>query len=497
MSLSALLGVIALAGAAQAQVVTRKPYIQQGSPTSAVVAWRTLPASESVVRYGLDPGRLDQIVAAPEPVIHHEVRLQGLEPDTRYFYSVGTRQRALAGGDTEHSLRTAPLPGARRRLRIWAVGDSGTGGEAQRAVRDAMLSHVGDEKPDVFIHLGDMAYRSGESLEFEFRFFDVYAPILRNTVVWPTLGNHEGRSSSASAQRGPYFDGFALPTRGECGGVASGTEAYYSFDFGNVHFIVLDSTGSPRGPEGEMLRWLRRDLAGSSADWMIAFWHHPPYSKGSHDSDRERELVEMRQSATPILEAAGVDLVLGGHSHAYERSFLIRRAAGARLEAEILDGGDGRVEGDGAYRKARGASGAVYVVAGHGGAPVSLKGHHPLMRFVEAKNGSCLIDVEGDALTLTNLRADGQITDRFTILKGAAEAPRSPSGGDPPGESADPVAPVVVRPGALIQAPGGAEAEGGCGCALAGGAQGGAAPWAVGLGLAAVGWRRRRRAIRP
>ena len=56
---------------------------------------------------------------------------------------------------------------------------------------------------------------------------------------------------------------------------------------------------------------------------MIAFCHHPPYTKGSHDSDADIELMEMRQNALPILEDAGVDLVLSGHSHSYERSFLI------------------------------------------------------------------------------------------------------------------------------------------------------------------------------
>ena len=69
-----------------------------------------------------------------------------------------------------------------------------------------------------------------------------------------------------------------------------------------------------------MAIWLRSDLAVTTNRWLVAFWHHPPYTKGSHDSDAEAELIEMRQNIVPILEAGGVDLVLSGHSHSYERS---------------------------------------------------------------------------------------------------------------------------------------------------------------------------------
>ena len=99
-------------------------------------------------------------------------------------------------------------------------------------------------------------------------------------------------------------------------GVPSGTEAYYSFDFANVHFVVLDSQESPRTPAGAMLGWLEADLASTTRHWIVAYWHHPPYSKGSHDSDDPADsggrLIDMRQYALPILEDHGVDVVFSG-----------------------------------------------------------------------------------------------------------------------------------------------------------------------------------------
>ena len=97
--------------------------------------------------------------------------------------------------------------------------------------------------------------------------------------------------------------------RGEAGGLASGKEAFYSYEIGTVHFICLDSHDLSRKPDGEMALWLRADLERTKAKWLIAYWHHPPYTKGSHDSDREKQLVEMRTYIMPILESGGIDPV--------------------------------------------------------------------------------------------------------------------------------------------------------------------------------------------
>jgi hypothetical protein len=175
-----------------------------------------------------------------------------------------------------------------------------------------------------------------------------------------------------------------------------------------------------------MLTWLQHDLANTTQDWVIAFWHHPPYSKGSHDSDTEVQLREMRENALPILEDGGVDLVLAGHSHSYERSFLLDGHYGASGTLEpgmVLDRGDGRPGGDGAYAKPTAGlaahEGAVYCVSGSssrvsGSPPLD----HPAMFISLNRLGSLVFEVDGDRLDAKWIAAGGEVRDSFTIIKG-------------------------------------------------------------------------------
>jgi hypothetical protein len=261
----------------------------------------------------------------------------------------------------------------------------------------------------------------------------MYPTILRKSVLWPTLGNHDTAQSANPPASLPYFAMFTLPTNAQAGGMASGTEKYYSFDYGNIHFICLDSMTSDRSSTGPMATWLRADLASSTRQWTIAFWHHPAYSKGSHDSDTESNLVQMRQTFLPILEEAGVDLVLAGHSHSYERSYLIDGHYGVSstfTNAMKKDGGSGRPDGTGAYAKPTLGpgihEGAVYAVAGSSGQISGGLLNHPAM-FISLNNlGSMVLDVNGDTLDAKFLRENGVIADYFRIVKGVA-VPVSPA----------------------------------------------------------------------
>ncbi len=415
-----------LAAAAGAATVTRGPYLQLGTDTSVVVRWRTDVATSSRVSYGSAPGSLGDSVDGPVGTrTEHAVTLSLLAADTRYYYAVGTTTGILAGNDANHFFVTSPPPGTPKPTRLWVLGDSGTASSGARAVRDAYFAFAGTRHTDLWLMLGDNAYSNGTDSEYQAAVFNTYPTMLRKSVLWPTLGNHDGASADSGTQSGVYYDIFTLPRNAEAGGVASGTEAYYSFDYANIHFIVLDSFDSDRSPNGAMLTWLRSDMAATLQDWVIAFWHHPPYSKGSHDSDSSSGLTDMRRNVLPILEDEGVDLVLSGHSHSYERSYLLDGHYGTSTtltSAMKLDGGDGRPTGDGAYEKTTLGpaphQGAVYTVAGSSGHTGGGSLNHPAMFISLNVLGSLVLDVNGSRLDATFLESTGAIRDTFTIEKG-------------------------------------------------------------------------------
>jgi acid phosphatase type 7 len=413
--------------------VTRGPYLQLGTPNSTVVRWRTNIATDSRVSYGTTQGSLTSNATNSTQTTEHEVFLSGLSAGTKYFYSVGTTSQALAGNDSNHFFVTSPTAGSSIATRIWVLGDSGTADGNAQAVRNAYLSFTGATPTNLWLMLGDNAYDNGTDSEYQAAVFDVYPTMLRQSVLWPALGNHDTAQSSTPPASLPYFAMFTLPTSAQAGGMASGTEKYYSFDYGNIHFICLDSMTSDRSSSGPMATWLRADLASSTRQWTIAFWHHPPYSKGSHNSDTESNLVQMRQTFLPILEDAGVDLVLAGHSHSYERSYLIDGHYGLSTtftEAMKKDGGSGRADGTGAYSKSTSGvgprEGAVYAVAGSSGQISGGTLNHPAM-FISLNNlGSMVLDINGNTLDAKFLRENGAIADYFRIVKGTV-APVPPA----------------------------------------------------------------------
>ena len=440
-----------LASRAGAQLL-RAPYLQSLTPTSVVIMWQTdlSVGVDSVVHYGTTLGALglsEVAVATASPtdagLRNHTVTISGLMPGTKYYYDVGTSSGGVdAGGTANHFFVTAPTRGSVLPFDVWVVGDSGTNNAQQLAVYTAMLGAGGD--PELFLHVGDLAYNTGTHAQFTSRVFALYADVLRHTPLYPALGNHEASEgvSDSTTQSGPYFEAFTVPSGAQAGGVVSGTEAYYALDYANAHFIALDSDDSSTSPGSAQLQWLAADLAAvaPTQQWIIVWFHHPPYSKGSHDSDFAADsggrMTRMREHVVPMLEAAGVDLVLAGHSHSYERSYLIAGAYGygtgpdyatpgfSKLIADghVLEQGDGRPAGSGPYRKPAGRvpfGGTLYVVSGHGGNSLGGTIDHPVMRFSELRHGSLLLRVDGTDLRVRNVRSDGVVSDDVRLHKPA------------------------------------------------------------------------------
>ena len=413
----------------------RAPYLQKGSSNAMTIKYRTSADTETIINYGTSLGSLNSIASDNTLKSDHEIEITGLLPDTKYYYEIAYSSGVFLAESSDLFFKTAPEVGSDQFVRAWILGDAGTGNQNQKNVRDRYYDYVKNaatknpNQTDMMLFLGDNAYNDGLDVEYQRAFFDIYEAQLKNTVSWSTLGNHDGYSSNSNSQTGPYYDIFTFPTAAESGGIASGTEAYYSFDYANIHFIVLESYTLDE--DATQIAWCKQDMQDTKQDWIVAVFHHPPYSKGSHDSDNESELINMRTKFLPILEDNGVDLVLNGHSHSYERSFFINKHYGnSDTFSTTLNtvGVNGNLSGkadtaDGAYKKTNTQNpGAVYITTGSAGKISGGDLDHEAMYSSLNELGSCVLEIDSDGgsgqnLTIKFINDSGSVSDYFTINK--------------------------------------------------------------------------------
>lgn len=423
---------------AEAQLA-RGPYLQVGTSTSMNVRWRTSTTEISRVRYGSAPGSLTMTVEELTPKTEHDLKIPGLTPSTQYWYSIETGSAVLQG-DADNFFYTLPTPGSTGLYRIAALGDCGNNSTNQVRVRNALLNYLGSNYMTAWLLLGDNAYGTGTDMQYSNFFFAYYKDrFLKQNPLFPSPGNHDyGTGGAALSGRAnvPYHKTFSMPINGEAGGTPSGNKAFYSFDIGNVHFLSLDSYGQETGATrlydtlGPQVTWVKQDLENNTnKDWIVAYWHHPPYTMGSHNSDTETELVNIRSNFIKILERYGVDLILCGHSHVYERSRLMKGHYG--LEASF-NAGDHNVSTSNAVydgspgscpylkKSVTGNQGTVYVVSGSAGqlgGGVTGFPHEAMFYSNQINGGALMLEVEGNRMDVKWICADSVIRDSFTLMK--------------------------------------------------------------------------------
>jgi acid phosphatase type 7 len=424
--LLSFLGLLCPPLTAFAQSITRGPYLQNVTPTSIIVRWRTDVPTDSRVRFGAD---LSQQAIDSQSTTEHTVLVTGLQPATRYGYAVGTSQRDLGTPDASFYFQTAPAPTSVAPVRLWVLGDFGTGSERQKQAYDSFAQASQSRRPDLWVWLGDNAYSSGFDNEFQGYVFDYYPTYLRNVPFAATPGNHD-YGENVNNFNIPYYTIINPPTRGEAGGIPSGKPMYYSMDYGPVHLISLDSFGNENGQSriwdttGTQIQWLKRDLAANKKPWTVVFFHHPPYTQGSRNSETEQDLILNRERLTPIFERYNVDLVLCGHSHVYERSYPMRGHRGFQNTFDkrtmATDTSLGSYNGLPNSCPIVQRNGSVmYIVNGAGGANTGRAPGYPhkAMRYSYTdEGGSMLIDVSENRLDGLWVCPSG-IKDRFTLVK--------------------------------------------------------------------------------
>ena len=329
----------------------------EDNPASSItVTWRTDDVSQSIVEYG--PSEILGKNATSTPGKIHQVSLEGLLSETRYFYRCGDGR----SWSEVHSFETGPGDPSERYC-FAAYGDDRSNFDVRRSIGTDILGM----DADFVINTGDLVSEGTVQTQWDL-WFESLKELLARKVVMPTIGNHEENSPL-------YFDQFALP----------GSEEWYSFDYGNAHFVALSTETTLTG---QQLEWLQDDLSSCNSTWKFVFLHRPMYSSGYHGSD-----LSVRRTWEDTLVSNRVDLVFCGHNHIYERI----RPMGS------VSGGHG----------------VIHIVTGGGGAGLHELGAviQPWTEVAVSEHHYVLVTVSGESLLLEARLPDGTIFDRLEIQK--------------------------------------------------------------------------------
>ena len=364
------------AGVVEAQELTRGPFLQLGATDSMVVVWRTASPSTGTVEYGPDAG-LGLSVESSAPSTEHAVALTGLSAGTEYHY------RVLSGGTVTADglrFRTFPEPASAGEYRVVVVGDTGTGNQAQLDV----AAGIRLSSPDVGIHTGDFIYpRGGSDLEMDRKYFDIYAETISRSVIYPTVGNHDLDDGGTV-----FFGSFHLPED------SPGGERYYSFEYGDALFLILDSNQG-MGVGTAQHAWIEEQLAGSRKLWKIVSLHHPLYAAWLAVEANRRVL-------DPLFARYGVDLVFQAHAHFYERFYPMRNARA------VATGEDPDYQDPDA---------PIYVVSGGGGGSLAQRNPGANTAYYASVYHHVRLDFQGSRLLLSAVGRDNRVFDSMSISK--------------------------------------------------------------------------------
>ncbi|MCS7315826.1 MAG: metallophosphoesterase, partial [Bryobacterales bacterium] len=261
------------------------------------------------------------------------------------------------------------------------LGDSGTGSAAQHELARRINA---EEDVSLVLHVGDISQDDGSLDRLEAHYLAVYAPLMSRVPFFPALGNHDYGTDLAA----PCLSVHVLPPSRV---PPPDTGRYYSFDWGEAHFVSLDTNLLVQADATErMLAWLERDLGSTSRFWRIVYFHHPPYPSGHHLEDPIS--AKVRERLLPIFDRHRVQVVFSGHEHNYQRSKPLR---------------------DGAVVPA--GRGSLYFISGGGGAHLYPVGSRPELAFGVEAHHYLRVEVGSWRMQVSAITAEGRVLDRIEI----------------------------------------------------------------------------------
>lgn len=312
-----------------------QPYLQYGTKTGMTIMWRAAKAGPGTGHWGENKRCKNQVDAKKESVLQ-EVRIEGLQPETQYFYWVESVDSN--GNKIESEVSTFQTASQQNSPFAFAV-ISDTQGNPR--INGTIARLAWDHRPNFLLHPGDLVDRGIMHDDWIDEFFASMHVLISRVPMYPVLGNHEMNARN-------YFNYMSLPE----------PEYYYQFSYGNADFFMIDSNRKV-DPNSEQYEWLEDSLGKSKAEWKFVCHHHPPYSSDENDygnlwrtNKSTRGDPRMRQ-LVPLYDKHQVDVVWTGHIHSYERTWSLRNHQPVNQDGTIYmitGGGGGSLESPGPFR---------------------------------------------------------------------------------------------------------------------------------------------------
>ena len=387
-------GIFASPALHAAHPITKGPWVQRVTSSSAIVRVEVDPPAPVTLELGLGLGPADgdggrrTIVDSPEPRSLHALRLDGLQPGTRYPYSV-----RVGASSKFAAFVTAPRDDDDTPFRFLVYGDNRSDDAAHAAIVRAMVPVASD----FLVHTGDFVENGASAAQWQ-NFFEIEAPLLGTRCLFSCVGNHE-LTDGAGIEYARFFGPTDLPPGADQGGAGEPPRALKgapaatrpehldgTFRWGNARFFLINGMVSYKGTVDRT--WLEKALADADDEknlkWRIVVVHHGPWSSGPHGNNARLHDA----GVIPLLAKHKVDLVLSGHDHIYERGW---------------------------------SDGLAYVVSGGGGAPVyKIKSQLPQSRRAESVRHFVEVSVSASSMQLVATRLDGSTIERCALTKNSA-----------------------------------------------------------------------------
>jgi len=343
-------------------VIIKGPYLQDLRADGITIMWETKNPATGKVVFGKSRSLGNEVFETDLTTIH-EIMLDELNVETEYYYQV-------ISNSTKSKVYTFKTAVERDSPFTFAVyGDNKNGPHNHKRIADLIFS----KRPGFAIHCGDMVNRGYIYKQWEKFFFTPAREMMREIPLFPLLGNHEEHAQL-------YYDFFSLPNNAQ----------WYSFNYGNAHFVILDSDTKELEKDGDQISWLIEDLENNTAEWTFVSFHHPPFTAGGNYYRKSR--IYRKNLLYPILEKYGVDIVFNGHDHNYERTFPIVTRNGKKP--------------------------VTYIVCGNGGTPMRYVGKRKWTLYSERVFGFVLVNIDGERICLESIDIDDEVIDELNLDKG-------------------------------------------------------------------------------